>query len=191
MIEFDSERDFKKQLGRSLKLFNCDVFLDENIVDDLPVFHGTRERPDILVFFKGCKKTNKQISIKSPLALELKNISKTNKFSNISKSVLQIDKYFQNEYYTDDWKGKIKNIALATPHSIFEEYAYKWVNGNEEFDKGIDWTLRRILWTISNKAGILKRKNKGNYYLEYHNSKFFLDRDGIFKSKYNLGGYNH
>ena len=188
--QFDTEKEFKVKLAKSLELYDCDVFLDQNDCDNLPTFHGDRERPDILLFFNGCKKENKQIQIKNPLALELKNIIRTNKFSNITKSILQIDKYFENEYYTNEWEGKIKNIALATPHSVFRENTYEWVNGDESFHGGVDWTTRRILWTISNKAGVLKRSSQDKYYIHYHNSRFFLDNDGKFKSKYDLGDYN-
>lgn len=184
--KYNLEKDFQRELGRSLLTYNCEVYFDKNIDNNIPCFHGNKQRPDILLFIKDCIKENKEIDIKNPIAIEVKNISKTNKFSDISKSVSQIDRYFENEYYTENWEGKIQNILLATPHSIFKERVFDWVNGTNEFNQGIDWTIRRILWTISNKSGILKRDSNKNYYIEFHNSSFYLDRDGILKNKYKV-----
>ena len=180
-MEFKDEKEFQIWLGKEIKKYNFEVFTDKKICE-LPTFHGDTQKPDLLIFYKECKKENKQISINSPFALELK-IHKNQTFSHISKAVTQIEKYFDNEYYTkeNNWNGKIKNIFLATPESIFEGIIYNW-NNNEQHNKGIDWTIRRILWSLSNSSGVAKRDNSG-FYIELHNSRFYLLEGGILGDK--------
>jgi len=186
---FTSEYDFKVWLGYEINKLGFDVYIDKNISNlptlGLPTFHGDKQKPDILVFFKENRKENKQININSPLALETKNITKENKFSNISHSIIQIDRYFGKKYHTDSWEGEIKNIILSTPHSITREHVFEWINGTEVFHDGVDWAVRHILWSISNKSGILKRNGK-YFYIEFHNSSFYLAKGGYLDSKWKV-----
>lgn len=181
IINFSDEKEFQIWLAREIEQYGFKVYTDKNICE-LPSFHGDRNKPDLLVFYNECKKENKQITITSPFAIECK-FNEGKKFANISKSVPQIEKYFEKDYYTkeNNWKGKINNIFLATPDSIFKEIVYEW-NTDKSHNEGIDWAIRRVLWSISNSSGILKKNNLG-FYIDLPNSYFYLLKYGILGGK--------
>jgi len=176
-MNFKNEKEFQIALARTLKEIGFEVYLDKNVCEDIPSFKGDREKPDILVFFKKNYYHNKTIDISQPIAIETKDTI-NQKFNSLSKGILQIKKYFGKKYTAGEWSGEIKNIVLATPHSILKEYCYDWSLASEDFNRGIDWALNRILFSISNNSGILKKDNKDNFYIEFHNSKLFLLKGG-------------
>jgi len=176
-MKFNTEKEFQIWLGRELVKLGFQVYTDKKICE-LPVFSGDKEKPDLLVFFRRQFKENKQIEIESPFAIETKLISQSNKFSNLSHSVLQIKKYYGKMYVTDkDYPIAIANTILCTNESIFTKNVFNWSCGSEEFNKGINWALVRILFSLSNKSGILKFDGE-HFYIEYHNSNFYLLQGG-------------
>ena len=186
--KFKSEKEFQIALGRTLKEFGFDVYTDKKICE-LPTFKGDRCKPDLLVFFKKNNYQSKTIKISQPLAIEIKD-SQNQKFNSLSKSILQIKKYFNLKYKTDTWKGKIKNIILATPDSVLKEICYDWkgIYAEKEekrkyHNKGIDWALTHILFSISNSSGILKKDKEDNFYIEFPNSLLYLRIGGELNHK--------
>jgi hypothetical protein len=174
---FDSEKEFQVWLARKLTECGFKVFTDKKICE-LDSFRGDREKPDLLIFFNKNFNENKVLKIKSPIAIEIKYNGGSNKFANISKSILQIKKYKNKKYYTDDWNGEINNIFLSTDDLIFKNKIYDWYVAKEfgsdkDFHNGMYWTLIRILSTVSNQSGFLNY-NGGNFVIETPNSSFFL-----------------
>ena len=152
-IIFKSKKEFQIWLGRELIKLGFEVYLDRNICE-IPSFKGDREKPDLLVFFKKNFKIN-NIILENPIAIETKARGKNNKFSNLSKSILQIKKYYNKEYNTNNWCGKIKNVFLCTDDMILKNKIYSWdVAGNfyddKSFHEGLGWGLLRVLFNISN-----------------------------------------
>lgn len=182
--QFQNENNFKIWLGKELKKLGFEIYIDENI-SDLPTFHGDSKKPDILVFFKENRKKSNQIDIESPLAIETKYIHKENRFSDISHSIMQIRRYYNKKYYTSSWKGKVKNTILSTSHSIATGHVFEYMHGDNTFHDGVDWTIKRILWSISNNSGILKKTGK-YFYINFYNSSFFLANGGYLDSKWGV-----
>jgi len=186
-IEFNNEKDFQIWLAKKLINLGFKVYLDKKICEDIPTFHGDKEKPDLLVFFNHIHKDSKIINIQSPFAIETKFTSKNNKFNCLSRSILQIEKYHGKEYYTENWRGKISNIFLATDSYIFKNKIYHWELSEEFYEKsgidsfhcGLAWGLIRILFNISNKSGFIGYDGE-HFTIEIPNSFFyFLDEGRI------------
>lgn len=175
-MKFNDEKEFQIWLGRSLKDCGFEVYTDKNICE-LPTFHGDKEKPDLLIFFKQNYKDNKIIEINSPFAIEIKFNGGNNKFANLSSSILQIKRYYGKEYYTKKWKGIITNIFLTTDDLIFKGRVYDWIDKSNKFYEGMYWTLIRILSTLSNKSGFLIFKD-GDFVIDTPNSSFYLLQGG-------------
>lgn len=185
---FNSEQEFQIWLGRELIKIGFGVYTDKKICE-ISSFKGDKEKPDLLVFFKQNFKKNKVIEIKSPFAIETKSNNK-NTFNNLSKSILQIKKYYKKNYYTEKWKGNVTNIFLSTDDLILQNKIYNWyIAGNfyddKSFHQGMYWALIRILSTISNKSGLLGWDGN-NYTIETPNSTFYLLKGGYIGYKPNI-----
>lgn len=180
-IIFKCERDFQIWLGRQLVKLGFEVYTDKKICE-LPTFKGDKEKPDLLVFFNNQFKENKVIKINSPIAIETKLVGEDNKFNNLSKSILQIKKYYNKRYYTDKWSGEIKNVFLSTDDLIFKDKIYDWSVAKEmcddkSFHCGMFWTLLRVLSTISNKSGFIGCDGE-HFVINTPNSDFYFLKGG-------------
>lgn len=178
---FKNEKEFQIFLARKLISIGFKVYTDKKIADDLPVFKGDREKPDLLLFFNKCYKDSKVIKNISPIAIEIKFTSDNNKFNVVSKSILQIKKYYGKQYRTDNWSGEIKNLYLTTDDLIFKNKVYEWspVSDDKSFHDGMRWTLLRVLGNISNQAGFLCYDRSSDiFFLETPNSDFYLLNGG-------------
>ena len=66
---------------------------------------------------------------------------------------------------------------LPTAPSETGQEEYEAV-ASKEFNLGIDWALNRILFSVSNNSGILKKDAEDNLYIEFHNSNLYLLKGG-------------
>ena len=197
---FKSEKEFQIWLGRELVKIGFEVYTDKKICE-LSAFHGDKEKPDLLVFYKNFYKQNKVIEFKSPLAIETKFVGKRNIFNSLSHSILQIKKYHKKIYNTSNWQGEIINILLTTNDFLFKNKIYDWRIATElglndiSFHYGIYWALIRILSTISNKSGLIGWDGE-HFVIETPNSDFYLLKGGFIGYKPNQWnnngrGYNY
>ena len=150
------EKEFQIALARLLTYYGFEVYFDKN-VSEFPTFRGDKEKPDLLVFYNKNNRINKIMNIQSPFAIETKIAYRS--FNSLSKSILQIKKYNGKEYYTDNWKGKIKNVFLSTEMGIKGGLSFEWSLGTPDFNLGVNWAIIHILFSVSQLSGVLIMKD--------------------------------
>lgn len=181
-MNFKTEKDFQISLGRLLKELGYEVYTDKKICE-LPTFKGDKSKPDLLVFIKKDLTYNKTFFINSPFAIECK---KSDKFNEITKSILQIKKYNGKKYSAGQWKGEISNVFLSTDLCFVDGFVYKWSLEDKKFNQGLNWGVLRFLFSISNKSGIIRQINN-MVGIEIHNYWFELANGGVLK----MGGFTN
>lgn len=180
--DFKCEKDYQIFLGRLFKSKGYEVYTDKKICE-LPTFHGDKEKPDLLIFYKENKREHQLISISNPFAIEIK---KSDKFNDVSNAILQIKKYNGKEYFINGWKGLLNTILFSTDKCILDGNCYEWVIANKCFNKGVNWALNHILFSVSNSSGVVIQRD-GELLVEFHNCCFSFNDKGIidYPSKYN------
>lgn len=174
------EKEFQIALARLLKQNGFDVYTDKNI-SEFKTFHGDKEKPDLLVFYSKYSRQNEVYNIVNPFAIETKMAS--HNFNGLSKSILQIKKYNGKKYHIDGkWQGEINNIFLATELGIKDGLIFKWTLGTPDFNLGINWALIRILFSVSQKSGILVMK-ENRLLIETPNIHFELRNGELLPAK--------
>jgi hypothetical protein len=184
-LDFKSEKDYQIFLGRYFKNLGYEVFTDKKICE-LPVFHGDKEKPDLLIFYKENRRKHQLINISNPFGIELK---KSDKFNQVSKAILQVKKYCNKKYFADNWKGELKTILFSTDLCFVNGHCYDWSIANKDFNDGLNWALNHILFSISNSSGIIMMKNE-ELLTEFHNCTFKFDKDGIIDFSERYDGYH-
>lgn len=183
-MKFANEKDFQIYLGRLLKGNGFETYTDKKICE-LPTFHGDKEKPDLLIFYKQNRRRHKLINVSNPFAIETKGFHKLN---TITKSILQVRKYKGHEYFTDNWKGKVNSIILSTPLCFENGHCYDWSIASKEFNEGVNWCINHFLFSVSNASGMLIKKGD-SIIIEFHNCTFELKIGGNIDFCESYNGY--